>query len=200
MAQRLDNPFPFFCDETGAPLHNGTVYMGETGKDPEAHPLATFWDKNLTIPAAQPFDVLGGVIVNAGAPAFVYAAGDDYSIRVRDESGGEVMFLASIAVTGTQYQPLDSDLTAIAALATTEFGRSILTLANQAALKAATGIPDPLPLSGGSVTGDIKRQGAGAYLYHVGTGLLSGRLYNTNSAGTDPTIADGDLWLKDVAP
>lgn len=36
-----------------------------------------------------------------------------------------------------RYQPLDSDLTAIAALATTAFGRSLLTLANAAALAAA---------------------------------------------------------------
>lgn len=200
MPQRLDNPFPLFCDETGAPLHNGSVYMGETGKDPEAHPIATFWDMALTIPAAQPFEVLGGVIVNAGAPAFVYAAGEDYSMRVRDESGGEVFFLASIAVAGAQFQPLDSDLTAIAALATTAFGRGLLTLANQAALKAATGFPEPLPLAGGSVTGDIKRQAAGAYVYHNGAGFQSGRIFNTDSAGTDPTLVDGDLWFKDVAP
>lgn len=37
------------------------------------------------------------------------------------------------------YQPLDSDLTAIAALATTAYGRALLTLADQAALLAAIG-------------------------------------------------------------
>lgn len=37
------------------------------------------------------------------------------------------------------YQPLDSDLTAIAALSTTAFGRALLTLADQAALTAAVG-------------------------------------------------------------
>lgn len=36
-------------------------------------------------------------------------------------------------------QPLDSDLTAIAALSTTSYGRNLLTLANQAALQAAVG-------------------------------------------------------------
>jgi hypothetical protein len=37
------------------------------------------------------------------------------------------------------YQPLDSDLTAIAALSTTSFGRSLLTLANAAALLSTAG-------------------------------------------------------------
>jgi hypothetical protein len=39
----------------------------------------------------------------------------------------------------SQYQPLDSDLTAIAALSTTAFGRGLLELANQAALLSAAG-------------------------------------------------------------
>lgn len=45
------------------------------------------------------------------------------------------------AITGLSatYQPLDSDLTAIAALSTTAFGRGLLILANQAALLAAAG-------------------------------------------------------------
>lgn len=41
----------------------------------------------------------------------------------------------ALRITG-DFQPLDSDLTAIAALSTTTYGRSLLTLANQAALEA----------------------------------------------------------------
>lgn len=41
-----------------------------------------------------------------------------------------------VTLLGTLYQPLDSDLTAIAALSTTSFGRSFLTLANAAAVTA----------------------------------------------------------------
>lgn len=43
---------------------------------------------------------------------------------------------AAIAAAQAASQPLDSDLTAIAALSTTSYGRTILTLANQAALMA----------------------------------------------------------------
>lgn len=42
-------------------------------------------------------------------------------------------------VSGLGAQPSDSDLTAVAALATTTFGRSLLTLADQAALLSAAG-------------------------------------------------------------
>lgn len=200
MTQRLSNPFPLFLDASGTPLHNGAVYMGVAGQDPETTPLATFWDDALTNAATQPFQTLGGVIVNNGAPAFVYADGDDYSLRVRDSDGGEQFFLSSTAVAGAAYQPLDTDLTAIAALTTTSYGRALLTLANQAALKAATGIPDPIPAAGGNVTGNITRQGAGVHLYHVGGAMISGRVFLTAHDAADPTSLVGDVWLKKVAP
>lgn len=44
---------------------------------------------------------------------------------------------AAIAALSSVYQPLDSDLTAIAALATTSFGRGLLILADAAALRTA---------------------------------------------------------------
>ena len=46
---------------------------------------------------------------------------------------------AAVAALSTVYQPLDSDLTSIAALTTTSFGRGLLELANQAALLSAAG-------------------------------------------------------------
>ncbi len=199
MTQRLDNPFPLFLDSGGALLHNGYVYMGVAGQDPETDPIATFWDADLTVAAAQPFRTRGGVIVNGANPAFVYADGEDYSIRVRDADGGEIYFLASVAVTGVEYQPLDSDLTAIAALTTTSFGRALLTLANQAALKTALGYVEPVPAAGGNVTGNITRQGGGVHLYHNDPAMISGKILNTGSGGTDPTTAVGDIWLKDIA-
>lgn len=200
MTQRLDNPFPLYLDTDGSPLQNGYVYMGVAGQDPETHPIATYWDKNLTVAAAQPFRTRAGYIVDGANAAFVYAAGEDYSIRVRDASGGEIFFLASTAVSSTPYQPLDSDLTAIAELATTSFGRALLTLANQTALKAATGIPDPLPLAGGNMTGNIGRLGAGTHLFHNDTTLTSGRVFVTAHDAADPTSLPGDIWLKRVAP
>ena len=200
MTQRLDNPFPLFLDSGGALLQNGRIYMGVAGQDPETHPLETFWDAGLTVEAAQPFRTRGGVIVNGTNTTFVYAAGDDYSIRVRDADGGEIYFLSSGAVTGAGYYPLDSHLTAIAALTTTSFGRALLTLANQAAMKTALGYVDPVPAAGGNVTGNIIRQASGAHTYHTDATFTSGRIFKTASDAADPTTLPGDIWLKEVAP
>jgi hypothetical protein len=54
-------------------------------------------------------------------------------IATRPAASGQ---LATVAGIAAGYQPLDSDLTAIAALATTAFGRSFLTLADAAAARA----------------------------------------------------------------
>jgi len=48
--------------------------------------------------------------------------------------------LTDLAAPGTTFQPLDSDLTAIAALSTTTFGRALLALADAAALRTAAGL------------------------------------------------------------
>lgn len=48
--------------------------------------------------------------------------------------------VSSTAEIAAAYQPLDSDLTAIAALTTTSFGRAFLALANEAAFKAAVNL------------------------------------------------------------
>lgn len=47
---------------------------------------------------------------------------------------------SAVAGLSTVYQPLDSDLTAIAALSTTSFGRAVLALADAAALRTAAGL------------------------------------------------------------
>jgi acid phosphatase family membrane protein YuiD len=51
----------------------------------------------------------------------------------------KVLFVPDSAGAGADMQPLDSDLTAIAALTTTSFGRSLLELANAAAALSAIG-------------------------------------------------------------
>lgn len=48
--------------------------------------------------------------------------------------------LTDLAAAGTTFQPLDADLTALAALSTTSFGRSVLEAANAAALRTLAGL------------------------------------------------------------
>jgi hypothetical protein len=180
-------------------LDAGSIYVGVAGGDPEAFPIPLYLDEALTIPIPQPLRTLGGVIVSGANAVFVYTAAADYSIRVRDANGLLVSYVPSVAVAseaGPTYQPLDSDLTAIAALSTTAFGRSLLTLANAAALKAATGVADALPLTGGTVAGNILRTGAGVHVYHADPAMTGGRIYVAPAAGADPTSQPGDIWIK----
>jgi hypothetical protein len=78
---------------------------------------------------------------------------NDYMRKTDVEAANSVqnaLFLAIIA----GYQPLDSDLSAIAALSTTTYGRSLLTAANAAGAAALTKAPYVLEqLAAGSVVG-----------------------------------------------
>ena len=197
--QRLVNPFPLFLDLRGALLDGGYIYVGTADADPEVSPITVYFDADLTIVAQQPLRTRGGFIVNGANPAFVFVDADDYSMRTRDADGNLVSYAPSAVETGgtpVAYQPLDDDLTAIAALATTAFGRSLLVLANAAALKAAAGVVDGIPTSGGTVTGNIVRSGSGPHLYHVDPAYTSGRVFRTDSGASDPTSLPGDIWIK----
>lgn len=200
MTQPIGNPFPLFLDKAGRPLTGGKVYIGESGQDPQTHPLDAFFDTALSVAASQPINVIGGVMTNDGNPAMVYVDEDNYSIRVRDADGAEVFYLASAVFAQDQYQPLDSDLTAIAALSTTTYGRALLALANAAALRSYAGVVDPLPLAGGTVTGEIKRSGAGAYPYMADAAYTVARIFVTANGAADPRTQVGDIWLEEEAP
>ena len=197
---KVANPSPLYLDGRGALLDAGFIYVGAPDTNPEtpANQFALFWDKEKTISAAQPLRTLGGVVVNGENPAFVFLNQANYSMTIRDADAVLVQYIPSAMDTGdpaANYQPEDADLTAIAALATTAYGRNLLTLANQAALKAATGIVDCLPLVGGTVSGAIQRQGSGAHLFHATAGLASGRVFLTAAGAADPTSQPGDIWL-----
>lgn len=70
--------------------------------------------------------------------------------------GDDASFAASMTSALAGKQPIDSDLTAIAALATTTFGRSLLTLADVAALRSAAGLGTAATAN----TGDFEPAGA----------------------------------------
>lgn len=193
---RLAYPFPLFVDSSGALLHAGEIYIGEPGTNPEtpANRVDLFWDADLTVPAAQPLTTIGGYIVNEETPSNVFLAEEDYSILVKDANAHQVSYAASAEESGgggPLYQPVDSDLTAIAALTTTSFGRSLLELANAAALKAAAGVTD---FVGGTVTANIVRSGAGAHVYFSNAAYTGARIVGVNPTGTaDATSQPGDM-------
>lgn len=192
---KLTNPTPLWLNARGTLLDSGQIYVGVANGDPENQPIQLYWDPELTQAADQPLKTLGGVIVNGVSPAFVFFAEADYSIRVRDADGNLVSYVASLYAQNIQYQPLDPDLTAIADQGTTAFGRSLLNLANAPALATATGIPNPLPAAGGTVSGNITRQGAGGHAYAASSAYPAIRIYGPENT-TDPTTQVGDIWFK----
>lgn len=199
MATRIANAFPYYPDGRGRPLTGGSVYIGVANQDPEANPISLFWDSALSVAAAQPINVIGGLLNNNGNPAKVYCAESNYSERVRDADGAEVSYDARVVDAANLYQPIDSDLTAIAALSTTAFGRSLLTMADGPALRALGGIVDPLPRAGGQMTGEITRQGGGAYPYMADAAYTVARIFVTANGAADPRTQVGDLWLEEEA-
>ena len=198
MSQRVGNPFAPFLDRGGLPL-TGSIRLGVEGADPEVSPIVAYFDKALTQVAPQPITVVGGVARNSGNPALLYVAEDTFSMRTFDEDGGEVFYAANATLDGADFQPLDSDLTAIAALSTTAFGRALLTLANAAALRSYAGIVDSLPLTGGTVSGAILRSGAGAHPYVSSSSYPNSRIHITANGADNPNTATGDIWIE-LAP
>ena len=192
---KLSNPIPLFLDTRGALMDGGHVYVGVADSDPQTSPINLFWDAALTIPATQPLRTIGGRIVNGVTPANVFFAEPDFSMRTTDVNGVLCDYSPSVYTSASTYQPLDADLTAIAALATTAYGRSLLTLANQAALVTATGVAAALPLTGGTVSGNIVRQGAGVHAYWNDAAMTGGRIFITAVGASDPTSQPGDIWF-----
>lgn len=135
MSTRIANPFPILLDRTGYPLDGGKVYIGADGADPEVSPLACYSDSGLTIPLPQPITVIGGILTYDGNPVQVYVAASGYSMRARDANGAQVFYEPRAILDASNFQPLDSDLTAIAALTTTAFGRALLTQVDGAAVR-----------------------------------------------------------------
>lgn len=84
-------PYPTFFDATGAPLENGSIYIGQPGFEARSTPKASFFDVALTIPtgtaSGAAIRTSGGFPVNqSGSPAMFYADGD-FSISVTDRNG-----------------------------------------------------------------------------------------------------------------
>lgn len=195
--QPLLYPPPLFFDQNGSLLDGGNIYVGVASQDPQSSPLAVYWDSALTIPTTQPLRTRGGVIVNNGAPSLVYMADGDYSLRVRDSGGNMIAYFPSAnAAAAVSFQPLDADLTAIAALTTTAFGRSLLTAADANAAKTLLAIGSYLALTGGTMTGNIVRSSAGPHTYHTDGTMTSGRIFVTAPGAADPTSIDGDIWIE----
>ena len=139
-------------DLTGLADDDHPQYHTDARGDLRYQPL----DSDLTAIAALTTTAFGRALLElanqsallsaAGAAAASHAhAGEDITsgtvadARIASTIARDSEVTSAIAALSTVYQPLDSDLTSIAALTTTAFGRGLLELADQAALLAAAG-------------------------------------------------------------
>jgi hypothetical protein len=103
--------------------------------------------------------VAGAGLAGGGGSALAVGAGSGITVAA-DTVAVDTSVIASNAAVAAGYQPLDSDLTAMAALATTANGRGFLTLADAAAGRTYLGLgtiatqnANNVTISGGSITG-----------------------------------------------
>lgn len=200
MAKQIGNPFPFYNDRRGRPLDGGKIFVGTAGDDPQISPIDVFYDAELTQLASQPINVIGGLAVQDGSPVLLFTASEQFSVRVRDADGAQVFYAANADTAAAAFQPVDDDLSAIAALTTTAFGRSLLTQATASNTRTLLGIPDALPLTGGVVTGNITRSNAGGHPYFADSALANVPVYVTANGAADPRTGGVGIWLEEVAP
>jgi hypothetical protein len=81
--------FPIFTDTDGSPLHNGYIYIGTENLDPQNNPINVYFDKDLTISAAQPIRTNFGYPFYQGAAARLYVD-SNYSISILNAIGSQV--------------------------------------------------------------------------------------------------------------
>lgn len=94
----IQSPFEYLTDRNGRALANGKIYIGEPNKDPENFPAAAFFDVDGTVPAPQPIrtNSAGFPCDASGNPQRIYTA-SNYSIRVADQNGAQIIYAADAA-------------------------------------------------------------------------------------------------------
>jgi len=141
----------------------------------------------------------GAATLSVGTTAGTVSAGDD----------SRITGALSTATAATTYQPLDADLTSIAALTTTTFGRSLLTQADATATRTTIGLGSLATQSGTfsgtssgtntgdqtiTLTGDVTGSGTGSFAATLAsTAVTAGSYGSASSVATFTVDAKGRL-------
>lgn len=121
---------------------SGTVtsvaVTGANGIGVSGSPITSSGTVALSLGAITPSSVNGVTISGSSTPTL--AVTGTTSVSGSNTGDQDLSAYAKTATIASSYQPLDSDLTAIAALTTTTYGRSLLTQADAAATRTTLGL------------------------------------------------------------
>ncbi len=108
MSVEIVNPFDSYRATSGAPLDAGKLYIGVANLDPITNPIAVFYDKALTIAAPQPLTTSGGYVWRNGAPARIYVADHQFSMRLLTQNDQQIFYSASYSAQGDVLDAVDA--------------------------------------------------------------------------------------------
>jgi hypothetical protein len=122
-------------------------------------------------------------------PTVTTPAGDDWIYvqgATNDVRKLSPTYYLPAATAATSYQPLDSDLTSIAALTTTSYGRSVLTLADAVAARSSFGLVIGTDIAAFSHTHPLSAL--------TQSGATTGQVPQWNGTAWVPATVSGRRW------
>jgi hypothetical protein len=137
-------PYATFVDINGQPLEDGYVWIGVLGLEPQANPLAAYWDSALTQAVTQPVRTRGGYPLNGSAIGKLHTAAR-CSVKVQNKNGSTVVLdltgQGGLIASQAEAEAGTDNTKSMTALRSTQqnsyqFGR---TVANEAAMLALAG-------------------------------------------------------------
>ena len=205
MSVEVVNPFDSYRADSGVPLDAGKLYVGVANLDPQTNPIEVFYDPDLTIAAPQPLVTSGGYVWRSGAPARIYVAERQFSMRLLSQNDEQVFYEPVFAgVEGRildAVDALDTDLTAqyLAADAVLD-GKIALEAATRAAVDAAEAVAraaqDTILMN---LINALANGATKAYLTYAALDAAKASLPANSFARVtnDPTPANNWLWQWD---